>query len=97
MLHEGHCVPNTMDKIRKVVQDFGLSYEKIHACFNDCVLFCGEYEKLDKFPLCEESRWEHTNSEGTDDVKDGGVKKRRRFLVKFLGIFHLFPNSKDYI
>jgi hypothetical protein len=62
------------------------------------VLFRGEYEKLDKFPICEESRWEHTNSKGTDDVEDvtGGVKKRR-FLVKFLGIFHLFPNSKDYI
>ena len=62
------------------------------------MLFHGEYEKLDKCTICEESRCEHTNSEATDDVEDvtGGVKKRR-FVVKFLGIFHLFPNSKDYI
>jgi len=76
VLPEGHCVPNTMDKIQKVVRDLGLSYKKIHAYFNDCVLFRGEYENLDKCPICEESRWEHTNSEGTDDVEDGGVKKK---------------------
>ena len=99
VLPEGHCVPNTMDKIRKVVRDLGLSYKKIHACFNDCVLFRGEYEKLDKCPICEESRWEHTNSEGTDDVEDGGVKKKKvphkilRYFPLILRLQRLYMNN----
>uniref|UniRef100_J3L0C2 Uncharacterized protein n=1 Tax=Oryza brachyantha TaxID=4533 RepID=J3L0C2_ORYBR len=28
---KGHCVPNTLDKVRKVVQELGLDYVKIHA------------------------------------------------------------------
>ena len=79
-----------MDKIRKVVRDLGLSYEKIHAYFNDYMLFRGEYKKLDKCPICEESRWEHTNSEGTDDVEDGGVKKKK-VPCKILRYFPLIP------
>jgi len=94
VLPEGHCVPNTMDKIRKVVRDLGLSYQKIHACFNDCVLFRGEYEKLDKCPICEESRWEHTNSEGTDDVEDGGVKKKK-VPCKIFRYFPLIPRLQS--
>jgi len=99
VLPEGHCVPNTMDKIRKVVRDLGLSYEKIHAYFNDCVLFRGEYKKLDKCPICEESRWEHTNSEGTDDVEDGGVKKKKvprkilRYFPLILWLQRLYMND----
>jgi len=54
------------------------------------VLFRGEYEKLDKCPICEESRWEHTNSEGTDDVEDGGVKKKK-VPRKILRYFPLIP------
>ena len=60
------------------------------------MLFRGEYEKLDKCPICEESRWEHTNSKGTDDVEDGGVKKKK-VPRKFLGIFLLFLGCKYYI
>ena len=96
MLPEGHCVPNIMDKIRKVVRDLGLSYEKIHACFNDCVLFRGEYEKLDKCLICEEVGGDIQTLRGLMMWKMVELKIRR-FLVTFLGIFHLFPGCKDYI
>jgi hypothetical protein len=46
-LPKGHCVPNTMDKLQRVVCDLGLDYIKIDACENHCVLFREEYEKLD--------------------------------------------------
>ena len=39
VLPKGHCIPDTLDKVRKVVRDLGLDYEKIDACVNDCVLF----------------------------------------------------------
>jgi len=36
-------IPDTLDKVCKVVRDLGLDYQKIHACVNDCVLFRGDY------------------------------------------------------
>jgi hypothetical protein len=56
LLPEGHCIPDTLDKVRKVVHDLGLDYEKIHACVNDCVLFQKNYARMDKCPTCGESR-----------------------------------------
>jgi len=39
VLPKGHCIPDSLDKVQKVVRDLGLDYVKIHACKNDCVLF----------------------------------------------------------
>ena len=50
-------------------------------------------------PICEESRWEHTNSEGTDDVEDGGVKKKKvprkilRYFPLILRLQRLYMNN----
>ena len=43
VLPDGHCLPTSLDKVRKVVRDLGLDYQKIHASVNDCVLFRGDY------------------------------------------------------
>ena len=50
-------IPDTLDKVRKVVQDLGLDYQKIHACVNDCVLFRGDYVDMDTCPTCGQYRW----------------------------------------
>ena len=34
---KGHCVPDTMEKVQRVVRDLGLDYVKIHAYEMDCV------------------------------------------------------------
>jgi hypothetical protein len=39
VLPEGHCIPDSLDKVQRMVRDLGLDYVKIHACENDCVLF----------------------------------------------------------
>ena len=46
ILLEGHYIPDSLDKVQKVIRDRGLDYVKIHACKNDCVLFFKENEKL---------------------------------------------------
>jgi hypothetical protein len=56
VLLEGHCIPNTLDRVRKVVHDLGLDYQKIDACVNDCVLFRKSYANLSECPMCGESR-----------------------------------------
>ena len=96
VLPEGHCVPNTMDKIRKVVRDLGLSYEKIHACFNDYVLFRGGTRSWTNVQYVRRVGGNIQTLRGLMMWKMVELK-RRRFLVKFFGIFHLFPGCKDYI
>jgi hypothetical protein len=44
LLPEGHCIPNTLDKVQKVARDCRLDYQRIHACVNDCVLFRKDYD-----------------------------------------------------
>ena len=46
------------------MSSFGLEYQKIHACPNDCVLYQNENENLEKYPRCELSRYKR---KGTRD------------------------------
>jgi hypothetical protein len=48
VLPDGHCVLTSLEKVDKVVRDLGMHCDNIHAYVNDCVLFCGDYAKLDK-------------------------------------------------
>jgi hypothetical protein len=50
ILPEGHCIPDSLDKLQKVVRDLGLDYVKIHACRNDCVLFFMEMKSCRNAP-----------------------------------------------
>jgi len=89
ILPKGHCLPDSMEKIKKVVRDLGLNYEKIDACYNDCVLFRGkEYEGLDNCPKCGETRWKQSK-----EVHDVGSScgSKKRVPRKILQYFPLIP------
>jgi len=44
-------LPASTYEAKQVVCPVGLEVEKIHACPNDCILYCGEeYEKLEACP-----------------------------------------------
>jgi len=91
VLPEGHCVPDTLEKVQKVVRDLGLDYQKIHACINDCVLFRTEYADMDTCPTCGESRWKTSDSgekEGSN-IDDAALK--RRVPQKILRYFPVTP------
>jgi hypothetical protein len=92
VLPEGHCVPNTLEKVQSVVQELGLDYDKIHACENDCVLFWKETEKLDNCPVCGESRWkDDVGGAKGDDTSDTSDTPKKRFPRKILCYFPLIP------
>jgi hypothetical protein len=92
VLPEGHCIPNSLDKVQRVVRDLGLDYVKIHACQNDCVLFFDKYTNLETCPICKKSRWkvvEKTSDNNYSAVGSTSVKKR--LPVKILRYFPLIP------
>ena len=96
-LPKGHCVPDTMEKVQRVVRDLGLDYVKIDACEKDCVLFWKENTNLDTCPKCGESRWK-TSDGGAYDQRgdaDGGAgadkTNKKRVPRKILRYFPLTP------
>ena len=88
----GHCIPDTIKKAQKIIRDLGLTYIKIDACVNDCVLFHGPLADMDTCPTCGESRWkkDDTNSDEIGESSgSGGAKKRTP--CKVLRYFPLTP------
>ncbi|KAI5351537.1 hypothetical protein L3X38_004428 [Prunus dulcis] len=44
MLPKGNTLPSSMYEAKKILSALGVSYEKIHACPNDCILYKKDYE-----------------------------------------------------
>lgn len=89
VLPKDHYIPNSLEKVQKVIRDLGLDYQKIHACFNDCVLFRKEYADLDECPICHESRWKEGSS--TTSEANSSCRTKRRIPRKILRYFPLTP------
>ncbi|KAI5334530.1 hypothetical protein L3X38_024663 [Prunus dulcis] len=69
LLPEGNTIPTSMYEAKKTLCALGLSYEKMHACPNDCILYRKEYEDSTNCPTCGISRW----NEGKDSILKEGV------------------------
>ena len=55
-------LPKYCYEAKKIIKDLGLSYEKIHACPKDCILYWKENANLEGCPNCNRSRWESNES-----------------------------------
>ncbi|XP_028101631.1 uncharacterized protein LOC114300952 [Camellia sinensis] len=64
LLPKENLVPKSTYEAKKILRDLGLSYELIHACINDCVLFWKENATLDKCPTCKTSRYKISHGRG---------------------------------
>ncbi|XP_057514743.1 uncharacterized protein LOC130796406 [Actinidia eriantha] len=82
VLPKCNLVPNSTYETRKILSDLGLSYELIHACINDCVLFWKENAMLDRCPRCNVSRYKINCGKG------------KKIPHKILRYFPLTPRLK---
>jgi hypothetical protein len=58
MFPQPHRLPALREDGRKqIITLHGLDYIRIHACSNDCVLFCGELADLSECPKCGEVKY----------------------------------------
>ncbi|XP_027912681.1 uncharacterized protein LOC114172392 [Vigna unguiculata] len=62
MLPQDNVLPCRMYEAKKMLSSIGMSYEKIHACPNDCILFRNEYAPLDKCPKCRALRYKKNSA-----------------------------------
>ena len=56
---DGANIPKSHYDAKKMLRDFGLGYDSIHACKNDCALFWKENETFHNCPVCNESRYKN--------------------------------------
>ena len=66
MLPKRNELPKSTYYAKKLICSFGLEYQKIHVCPNDCVLYRNENEKLEECPRCGLSRYKR---KGARDAK----------------------------
>ena len=53
----GTSIPKSHYDMKKMMRDFGLGYDSIHACKCGCALFWKENENLHNCPVCGEPRY----------------------------------------
>ena len=69
MLPEGDCLPEFCYKVKKLINDLGLTYVKIDACPNDCMIYWKDASDLTLCSVCGESRYKITNAEDSSRKK----------------------------
>ena len=77
VLPQPNSIPTNTYQAKKVISPLTMGVEKIHACPNHCILFCGEtFKSLDKCPRCGASRYKNNDLYGGDKASTG--KKRNK-------------------
>ena len=64
-LPDGESLLRSYYEAKRFRKDLGFSYELIHACENDCVLFWKEHVDKEECPKCKSSRWKYLAGTGT--------------------------------
>ncbi|XP_021747785.1 uncharacterized protein LOC110713633 isoform X6 [Chenopodium quinoa] len=78
VLPEDNTIPSSSYEAQKMLRSMGMSYERIHACPNDCILYRKEYASLTKCPECNVSRY----------------KKKDKVPAKVLWYFPIVPRFR---
>ncbi|XP_015167842.1 uncharacterized protein [Solanum tuberosum] len=71
LLPNGADLPNSYYEAKKIIRDLGLSYNKIDACTNDCMLYWKDDILLDSCKICGASRWKVNKHTGETRNKKG--------------------------
>ncbi|XP_010275092.1 PREDICTED: uncharacterized protein LOC104610255 [Nelumbo nucifera] len=88
-LPTGETLPNSFYEVKKIIVDLGLSYNKIDACPNDCMLYWKEAANDQSCSKCGASRWDEAkNSNG---VIGTSSLKNKKIVAKILCHFPLKP------
>ncbi|XP_026424352.1 uncharacterized protein LOC113320681 [Papaver somniferum] len=77
----GNTLPSTCSKTKQMIKPFQLPVQIIHACINDCILYCKDYANDDKCHKCGESRWKKPPEGSSPTAKKVPMKRLRYFPV----------------
>lgn len=82
-------IPKSLYDLRKIIRDLGLSYDKIDACPNDCMLYWNENKDKTECDTCQLSRYKSSADDPEDDSSTPHTDKK--IGAKVLRYFPLIP------
>ncbi|XP_026398955.1 uncharacterized protein LOC113294792 [Papaver somniferum] len=92
LLPPDHCLPCSTYEVKKLLKSYQLTYQKIHACINDCCLFRKDLKDADECPKCHYSRWKADTSNMDDaEMID---KPQNKIPAKVLRYFPIVPRLR---
>jgi hypothetical protein len=77
-------LPSSYYEAKKIITELGLSYRKIDACRNDCMLYWKEEANADFCKICQRSRWKQDKHSGENKQSTKGKKSLKKLYVIFL-------------
>ncbi|KAM3386984.1 hypothetical protein ACQJBY_010090 [Aegilops geniculata] len=80
----GKALPQNFYEAKKIISKFGLGYQKIHVCPNNCQLFWKETENDDFCSKCKASRWK-------DKMPETKLTKKERKRATPMKVLRYFP------
>jgi len=86
ILPEGNVLPSRTYDAKQMLCSIGMDYNRIHACENDCILYCNEYASLKSCPKCNAPRYKKEDSIPKKVVWYFPIKSRFK---------RMFSNAKD--
>jgi hypothetical protein len=101
MLPQGNIIPEIIYEAKLIICPLGLEVKKIHACKNDCILYCGpEYGDFKKCHIYGPNRSNCRKDNGVDENYNRNRRKcgPKSMFWYFLIIPHLkrwFANKKQ--
>ncbi|GJZ96521.1 putative transposon, En/Spm-like, transposase-associated domain protein [Tanacetum coccineum] len=82
-------IPRSFYEMKKVIRDLGLSYDKIDACPNDCMLYRKTNSEKTKCDICGTSRYKP--SENDSETQSAKPHTQKKIAAKVLRHFPLKP------
>ena len=74
MLPDDNVLPSSNNEAKRCLSVFGMDFQKIHACPNDCILYRKEYKEAVECPTCGTSRFKQKKNlkeQKRDEGKQG--------------------------
>jgi hypothetical protein len=93
LLPKANVLPQSTYQAKKIVCSLGMEVEKIHACWNDCMLFHNEDAMLEECHVCKTSRYKR-NDKNIDKDDMGENKKVKRVSAKVAWYFPSIPHLR---
>jgi hypothetical protein len=92
LLPKANVLPRSTYQAKKIICPLGLEVEKIHACWNDCMLFRNEDAMLEESRVCGTS-WYKQNNKNINEDDMGENKKVKRVPAK---VAWYFPHNPSF-
>ena len=71
---EQNTLPQSQYEAKKILCPVGMSYQKIHACPNDCILYRNEFAEMRNCPTCGVSRYKPNTDDLIDDISPNNTR-----------------------